>query len=74
MNIRNLRKLFTHEGTKQVKLPNIRIASFIFLLTSQGGNKNVCENIKEKKKQVETFSDRQLQCHMIESFNTRYLQ
>ena len=47
MNIRNLRKLFTYEGTKQVKLPNIRIASFIFLLTSQRGNKNICENTKE---------------------------
>ena len=48
-NIRNVRKLLTHEGTKQVKPPNIRIDSFIFLLTSHGGNKNICENIKEKK-------------------------
>lgn len=49
-NITNIRKLLTHEGTKQVKLPNIRIASFIFLLTSQGGNKNIHENIKEKNR------------------------
>ena len=49
-NITNVRKLLTHEGTKQVKPPNIRIASFIFLLTSQGGNKNICENIKEKNR------------------------
>lgn len=47
MNIRNVRKLLTHEETKQV-MPNVRSTSFIFLLTSQEGNQNISENFKEQ--------------------------